>query len=153
VYEERDGIPWPVAVDDVQGDLHRALDPKPNAAYLMDTEGNVAFRALWANDERVLRQGLEAIISHQELPIGEREPRVVPMLKGLGKQYDLLSFAGEQAKRDFLREVPPMYAMARLAALFRPLPPLGRGIAAQSIGMLGLILALGGLRRLWTRGR
>jgi hypothetical protein len=152
-YKERDGIPWPVAVDDVEGDLHRALDPKPNAAYLMDTEGNVAFRSLWANDERVLRHGLEAIVSRQESPIGESQPRVAPMLKGLGKQYDLLSFAGEQAKRDFLREVPPMYVMARLAALFRPLPPLGRGIAAQSIGMLGLILALGGLRRLWTRGR
>ena len=31
VYQERDQIPWPVAVDNVEGDLHRALTPKPNA--------------------------------------------------------------------------------------------------------------------------
>ena len=29
-------IPWTVAADNIGGDLHRALDPKPNAAFLMD---------------------------------------------------------------------------------------------------------------------
>jgi hypothetical protein len=140
-------------VDDVEGDLPRALDPKPHAAYLMDTEGNVAFRTLWANDQQVLQGPLEAITSWQELPIGEREPMIVPMLKGMGKQYEILDLAGSVAKQDLLRETPPMYAMARLAALFRPLPPLGRGIAAQLISMLGLMLMLGGLRWLWTRRR
>jgi hypothetical protein len=43
---------------------------------------------------------------------------------------ETLSEAGGYARTDFRREVPPMYAMARLAALFRPLPPLGRGVAA-----------------------
>lgn len=30
--KQRDALPWPVAVDDVDGELHRRLDPKPNAA-------------------------------------------------------------------------------------------------------------------------
>lgn len=150
-YKERDQIPWPVAVDDVEGDLHRILDPKPNAAYLMDTRGDVAFRTLWSNDQRTLQQALQAIVSQPLLPIGERQSRVVPMVSGMGKMYEILGSAGQQAQQDVLREAPPMYAMARLAALFRPLPPLGRGIAAIAISVLGLTVALIGLRWLLTR--
>ncbi|MDQ3363344.1 MAG: hypothetical protein M3534_17125 [Actinomycetota bacterium] len=32
----------------------------------------------------ISRIGLEALLSRQPLPIGERQPRVVPLLKGLG---------------------------------------------------------------------
>ena len=150
-YQARDQIPWPVAVDDVEGTLHRALAPRANAAYLMDTAGRVAFRALWSNDERVLREGLEGVLAGQPLRIGERQPRVVPMVTGMGRMYELLDFAGPQAKRDMLRDLPPLYGMARLAALFRPLPPLGRGIAAMAVSMLGMALVAGGLRRLLAR--
>ena len=146
VYQARDQIPWPVAVDNVEGDLHRALTPKPNAAYLMDTGGNVAFRALWSNDERVLRQGLEAFLAEPLPPVGERTPRLIPLMKGMGMMYELLSFSGPQAKQDVRRELLPMYAMARLAAFFRPLPPLGRGLAATGISLGGLMALAGGLR-------
>ncbi len=84
-YKERDGIPWTVAVDDIEGSLHRTLDPKPHAAYIMDARGSVAFRSLWANDERTLREGLKEISANPEATIGERQPKAVPMLKGLGK--------------------------------------------------------------------
>ncbi len=144
-YKERDRIPWPVAVDSVEGDLHRALDPKPDAAYLMDAYGDVAFRAVSSSDGRVLREGLEALVSDQPLPIGERQPRVVPLLKGLGMMSEILDFAGREAKEDFRRELPPVYALAHLASLLRPLPPLGRGIAAIVISVLGLTAVLGGL--------
>lgn len=151
VYKERDGIPWPVAVDHVDGELHRMLDSKPNAAYLMDVHGNVAFRALWSNDEQVLRDGLSALASGQPVPLGEREPLVVPMLKGMGMMYEMLNMAGPQAKRDVLTEVPPMYAMARLAALFRPLPPLARGIAAIMTSTIAIGAIVGALRQVWVR--
>src|SRR5690606_36006702 len=38
------GIPWTVAVDDLEGTLHRQLDEKPSAAYLVDPRGVVVFR-------------------------------------------------------------------------------------------------------------
>ncbi|WP_219420075.1 hypothetical protein [Pseudonocardia nigra] len=38
-YARREEISWPVAVDDIDGELHRALDPKPHAAYLVDPDG------------------------------------------------------------------------------------------------------------------
>ncbi len=82
-YKERDGIPWPVAVDDVEGSLHQILNPKPHAAYIMDVRGNAAFRTLWANDERTLCEGLKEISANPEATIGERQPKAVPMLKGL----------------------------------------------------------------------
>ena len=44
---------------------------------------------------------------------------MVPMLKGIGMMDEVLSSAGQEAKRDVLREAPPMYALARLATLFR----------------------------------
>jgi hypothetical protein len=153
-YKERNRIPWPVAVDDIEGDLHRVLDPKPDAAYLMDAHGDVAFRSVSSSDGRVLREGLEAAVYQRPLPIGERQPRVVPLLKGLGMMSEILDFAGREARQDVLRELPPVYALARLAALLRPLPPLGRGIAAVTISMLGLTVVLGGLGYLLElRGR
>lgn len=150
-YKERDGIPWPVAVDDVEGSLHRTLDPKPHAAYIMDMRGNVAFRTLWANHERTLREGLEEISTRPEATIGERQPKAVPMLKGMGKFYEVLGASGDVARRDLLREVPPMYAVARLASFFRPLPPLARGVAAMATVMAGLTVLGVGLWRLLSR--
>jgi thiol-disulfide isomerase/thioredoxin len=37
-------IQWTVAADNIDGDLHRALDPKPNSAYLVNSEGTIVFR-------------------------------------------------------------------------------------------------------------
>ncbi len=155
-YKGRDQIPWPVAVDNVEGDLHRALDPKPDAAYVMDTDGNVVFRTVSSSNERVLREGLEAIASRQPLAVGERQPRVVPLLKGVGMTYEVLDFAGQEAKEDFRRELAPIYLLVRLAALFRPLSPFGRGIAAIATSVFGLAAVLAGLGCLlerWSRTR
>jgi hypothetical protein len=129
-YKERDQIPWTVAVDGLEGDLHRALGSSPNATYVMDKDGRVAFRVLWSNDEIALRDGLEAVISGRPDRIGERRPLLVPMLRGIGGMHDVLRRSGGQAERDVLRAAPPIYVMARVAGLFRPLSPLGRGIAA-----------------------
>jgi hypothetical protein len=132
-YRDRDALPWPVAVDGIDGSLHRELDPKPSSVYIMDRDGNVFFRALWSNDERVVREGLEAVVAGEQPR--QRENRVIPMTRGLGCQYELLDTAGEVAKRDVLRQAPPMYAMARLAATLKPLPPLARGAVAQTLFM------------------
>ncbi len=137
-YQERDRIPWPIAVDDIDGTLHRALDPKPHAAYLVDGNGIVVGRLLWANDYAALRRALEALAGGRRP--GDIENKVVPMVRGLGMIHGTLSHAGGYARTDFRREVPPIYAMAWLAALFRPLPPLGRGVAAVATGVAAVAL-------------
>ncbi len=144
-YQERVRIPWQVAVDTIQGNLHRALDPRPNAAYLMDTQGNVAFRALNSNDERVLWRGFEDAICRHPPGLTESQSRAIPLMKGLGMMYEALDLAGEEAKRDILRELGPVCPMARLAGMLRPLSPLGRGIAAIAITGLGVTAVCAGL--------
>jgi hypothetical protein len=134
-YRERDGLSWPVAVEDVDGTLYRDLNPKPSSVYLMDRDGAVAFRALWSNDEATIRDGLEVVVEGRRPARPERLNRVKPMTRGLGCQYEVLDRAGPTAKRDLLREAPPMYAMARMAAMLEPLPPLARGAIAQALGL------------------
>jgi len=132
IYRERDRIPWPVAVDDVDGKLHHALDNKASAAYVVDIDGNVAFRALWSNDYRTLRQALVSTLTTGHGPEGQRENDVLPMIRGVGELYDTLRFAGGFAEKDVLRETPSMYVVARLAGLFRPFPPLVRVVLAMT---------------------
>jgi hypothetical protein len=45
-------LPWIVAVDDLDGTLNLAMDAKPNSAYLMDRDGRVVFRSIWARGLR-----------------------------------------------------------------------------------------------------
>jgi hypothetical protein len=117
--QARDGLPWPVAVDDLDGTLHRLLDPKPNAAYLMDTNGRVAFRTLWSNDrENILRSALEGVVSGG-LPAGEHHGRVIPMVRGMAEMDRMLALSGPTARRDVRRAAPPMYAMARLMGMVK----------------------------------
>ncbi len=143
VYRERDRIPWRVAVDDVDGTLHHLLDDKPNAAYIIDLDGNVAFRSLWSNDYKTLYDGLLATLKRGRGIVGESEKDFLPMMRGVGELYDTLRFAGARAKKDVLREMPPMYGMGRVAGLFRPLPPLARTVLAMaSVGaVLGVAVA------------
>lgn len=150
-YQELESFPWPVAVDSADGGLHRALNPRPNAAYLMDIQGNVAFRALASNDERVLREGMEALVAGSPLPVGEREPLMIPMLKAIGVMRRVLDVAGHQARQDFRRELPGAYPLLCLASLFRPLSPLARGVAAVVATAFGPVVILVGLGRLLRR--
>ena len=58
-------IQWTVAADNIDGDLHRALDPKPNSAFLADKDGTILFRSLWASDHCALRRALDAAANGQ----------------------------------------------------------------------------------------
>lgn len=132
-HAERERIPWTVLVDDLQGRLHRALGGAPASVYLVDAGGRVAGRVLWANDVRGVRRGLEALVAGRDP--GERRARALPLLRGLGVMSEVLETAGPYAQRDLLRAVPPAYALAWLARLLRPLPPLVRGALAVTVGV------------------
>lgn len=148
-YQRRDGIPWTVAVDDPQGSFHRQMDPKPNSFYLMAPDGTVAFRGLWSNDEHALRRGLQTALTRSRPP-GQIQNRLIGMLRGVGKMDEMLDLSGPTARRDVARQAPPLYAMARLASLFKPFPPLGKGVAAIATIGVGVFLLARGPRRGWT---
>src|SRR3954447_6042122 len=73
-WAEQDQVPWPVAVDTLDGKTHRAYGPAPNSAYLIDRTGHVAFRALWAGQEGLLRDRIEELL--------ENETEGIPMVLG-----------------------------------------------------------------------
>lgn len=151
-YRDRDAIPWTVAVDDVDGTLHRALDGKPNSAYLVDADGEVVFRSLWSNDEPILRRALEEVAAGRRPTPAQREPHLRPLMGGVGEMYGILGLAGEEARRDVRREMPPVYGMARLAHAFRPLPSHRRGAAAASV-VAGGLMGIGALAWMLARRR
>ncbi len=145
-FAARDGIPWTIVVDDVEGTLHRQLEAKPNAAYLVAEDGVVLFRSLWSGHEWTIREAL-AVVAAGGRPMEEREPFIVPMVAGLGEMYRVLELSGDDAKRAVLYNAPPLYALARLAHVLPFAAPLQRGLGALGI-MVGLTVgALLGLRR------
>lgn len=139
--KERDAIPFPIAVDDIEGLLHRSLDPKPNAAYVMDDDGRIAYRTLWAADERAMREGIAIALAHRT---GQRQRHAVPLLKMVGTMGRTVAEAGPGAERDMRHEAPTMWAVAKLARVFEPLPPAARTVAAlATIGLGAVALGLG----------
>lgn len=137
-FADRDEIPWTVLVDDIEGPLHQQLDSKPNAAYLVGEDGVVLFRSLWAGHEWTIREAL-AVVAAGGRPMEQREPRLVPMVAGLGDMYRVLDLSGDDARRNVLYHAPPLYALARLAHVL-PFPgPLQRGLGALGV-VFGLAL-------------
>jgi len=154
-YEDRDDIEWSVIVDDLEGTLHRALDQRPNSAYLVDADGLVLFRSGWSNDEGTLRDGLEAVVAGRTPRSPSREPRLGPALAGASEMTRILSLAGDEAREDMRRAALPAVAFARTADLFEPFPSRVRGVAAGAlVGLSAALVAAAvawGVRRVLAR--
>jgi hypothetical protein len=106
------GFEFEIAVDDVDGTLHRAMSPKPNSAYVLSKDGTILFRAQWANDTKALEAALEAVVVG-ESPRPWRSGGVVrPMLRFLRNVAPVLDRAGSGAWADMWRAAPPVAALA-----------------------------------------
>lgn len=137
-------VPFTIAVDTIDGDLHRALDDKPNAVFLVDREGRIAFRALWASD-RAIETALEQITQGKAPAPSSSQARFVPILEGLGVMHAVFDRAGPRAERDLWRVAPSLAVLSRLAAPFTALPPAwrapaGAAIVALAIAMLWIVV-------------
>lgn len=126
----RDQLPFPIAIDDVEGSMHQALDKKPNAVWLTDREGTIIYRGLWAGDDTGLLQALDAAVRGGLPPQQDSSRHLAPMAMGIGKMGEMTSRSGPRAQRDLWRAAPPMAAVAWLADLYRPLSPKWRTVAA-----------------------
>jgi peroxiredoxin len=102
------GIDWTVATDDIDGTLNRALDPKPNAAFLMDTTGNVIFRSLWASDEEALNQALDDLVHGKPLRKKQSQKMLQPVARAMGYVQEVMQRGGPQAVRDLWLSGFPM---------------------------------------------
>jgi thiol-disulfide isomerase/thioredoxin len=137
------GIDWTVVTDTLDGDLHRALDPKPNAAYLMNSDGEILFRSLWAADYDALRLALEDAAGGRALRRTQSTRLLGPVVRAMGTVRETMRRGGPQAERDLWRAAFPMALAGLVATWFGPLAPDQRGIAAVLTMAIGMIVVLG----------
>jgi|GEM_PF-380330 len=119
------GFEFEIAVDDVDGTLHRALGPKRNSAYVLGADGTILFRAHWANDMEALAEALTAVVAGESPRPSQSGGLVRPMLRILRNIAPVLDRAGSGAWADMWRVAPPLAAVAfALKALgLRPRSP------------------------------
>jgi thiol-disulfide isomerase/thioredoxin len=137
------GIDWTVAADQVDGDLHRALDPKPNAAYLANSNGDILFRSLWAADYEALRQALDDAASGRAMVSTQSTRLLGPVVRAMGRVQEVMERGGPQAVSDLWRAGFPMALAGRVATWFKLLPPDQRGIAAVLTLAAGMLVTVG----------
>jgi thiol-disulfide isomerase/thioredoxin len=137
------GIDWTVVADTLDGELHRALDPKPNAAYLVSGNGKILFRSLWAADYGALRLALDDAADGKTLRRTQSTRLFGPVMRAMGTVRETMRRGGPQAERDLWRAAFPMALTGLVATWFRPLSPDQRGIAAVLTLMTGMIVVLG----------
>ena len=144
-------IDWTVAADSVDGNLHRALDPKPNSAFLMDRDGTILFRSLWASDYDALCKALNAVANGQAPPAKQSTKMIGPVARAMGHVQEVMKRGGPQAVRDLWLAGFPMALAGRIATLFSPLSPDERGIVAVLVLALAMLAPIG-LVAAWAFG-
>ena len=102
------GFEFEVAVDDIDGTLHRAMSPKPNSAYVLAPDGTILFRAQWANDTQALAAALEAVVRSQTPRPSESGGVLKPTLRMLRNIAPVLDRAGAGAWADMWVAAPPL---------------------------------------------
>ncbi len=117
------GFQFEVAVDDIDGTLHRVLSPKPNSAYVLGKDGTILFRAQWANDTKALAAALGAIAAGEPMSRSQSGGVVRPILRQFRYMAPVLDRAGSGAWRDMWRVAPPMAATAFALKVLRIRPP------------------------------
>ncbi len=139
---------WETLVDSIDGQLHRALAEKPNAAFLLAPDRTILFRSLWGADERALCEALTAVANGSPLKKFESSAALGPLAIGFGFFSPVLARSGRQAQRDLLMAAPPVAAIAALASLLRPLPLRHRGAAALALVSFAGLMMIAALARI-----
>lgn len=111
-------LPFDVAVDDIDGALHRAFGAKPNAVYLIGPDGVILFRAHWANETKALARALKRVAEGRKPRARNSSAMMGPMLRMMGDIAPVLTRAGAGAWSDMWRVAPPLALVAALLSPF-----------------------------------
>ncbi len=144
-------VSWPVATDTIEGSLHRALDPKLNSAFLINTAGIIVYRSLWTSDQKAVRQALESVVAGRAPGKPQSQALLIPVARAMGQVQKVMDRAGPQAVKDLWRAGLPMALAGRVATIFSPFSRDQRGVAAVLTLALGMLLVLG-LMTAWLFG-
>ena len=103
---EEDDVEMPIIVDDLKGTIHRKYGKMPNATFLIDKSGRVAFRCLWTQG-RVLEAAIEELLERQEergtdhAIVLHGEDNSFPLRHALVHAHRAVSRGGDRALADY----------------------------------------------------
>ncbi|MDR7159099.1 redoxin domain-containing protein [Arthrobacter sp. BE255] len=138
--ESHHGFAFEVAVDDIDGTVHRAFGTRPSSAYLIDPSGTIVFRAHWSNILEPLEEALRAVVAGRA-PSRAKVGQTIRAITRIAAYSDApLDAAGRGAMRDFWLSAPPAAVLIALSRLFRFLPSERRAAPAV-VAMLALCAA------------
>jgi len=142
--QDHHGFSFEVAVDDIDGQLHRHLSPKPNSAYLLLPDGTIAYRAHWANDDAALTDAIDAVLAGHPPPRGRSRAMLRPLLRAVGHLPGIVRDGGPKIERDVWHAAAPLAILARVSTYLRPLPIDKRGpVAAACVTLIiGVLTAV-----------
>jgi len=129
-----------VAVDDIEGTLHRAFGPRPSSAYLLDPSGEILFRAHWSNTTDAIGNALESIVSGTRPARTDVHQTLRAMSAMTGHADAAFEAAGRGAMLDTWKAAPPFAAMIVMSRMFSFLPRGRRG-APTILAMVVLVVA------------
>ena len=142
VLRDHHGVPFEVAVDDIDGTVHRAFGPKPNSAYLLSPGGLILYRAHWANDDDALQRAIRGVLTHGRPPHGKSRRTIGPMMRAVGHLPSIIEAGGPRIAQDVWRAAPPLALLARASQLMPWLAVDKRGAWAALLTFPLLIAAI-----------
>jgi hypothetical protein len=146
VLRDEEDLRMPVVVDDLHGSIHRRYSMLPNAAFLIDRSGRVAFRCLWARPEP-LAAAMEELLEFQRdngvdhTVVCGGQDLSMPVSYGTLYAYRALQRGGRQSLRDFRKAL----GFSRPSASPADKSRLGHPARLFAIGTLATLVLAGGM--------
>lgn len=106
---------------------------KPNSAFLVDSDGTILFRSLWASDTCTLRGALSDAVAGTVPPAKQSTKMIGPVVAAMEYLRDVMVRSGPRAIRELWIAGFPMALAGTLANLIPSSSPAKRGIAAVSV--------------------
>jgi peroxiredoxin len=152
-FGEEEEIEMPVLVDELDGRVHRKYGKMPNATYLVDKSGRVAFRSLWSKVS-LLEEALEELLETQRTRgidhaiVRGGESGSAPMTYAALHSHRALERGGQKAIREFREGLGGPGKLAHSAGRYVGPLVLNPGRTFATAGLVAAVIS-GGLYVGW----
>ena len=143
--QEQEQIAFPILIDELGGEIHRRYGALPNASFIIDRSGRVAYRSLASHTsslgaalEELLERQKERGIDHAVVHGGE--DAITPSLKTFLNAYRAIERGGYDAMVNFRGELGiPGRVVLRGGRMARPITEHPAITIASAIGVVAVI--------------
>ncbi|MEJ7799757.1 MAG: hypothetical protein WKF60_04510 [Ilumatobacter sp.] len=130
--KDRHRLGFEVAIDDINGTLHRQFGPRPSSAYLIDPCGEIVFRAHWTNVTDAIEEAVAAVADGRR-PLRADVGHTMRAMAAMTAHADaVFATAGRGATLDTWKAAPPFGLMIAMSKLFGFLRPSRRGLPTMA---------------------